>query len=341
MPAGSRRRLTRRVGAITVALISPLAMTAVIDPAYAAPKFKKASNGASIAGVKWIKKKRQFDFTINSKALGRKAKVRVLVPRNWKRTAKRTWPVLYAYHGGRDTYVSWTRSTNIEAWAWKYDVMVVMPAGDNGSYTNWWNGGKRGIPKWETFHTLEVKQLVERNFRAGGARACIGNSSGGQGCITYAARFPKMFRYAASFSGPLSLLAPGMPQLLLYTMSGTTSNPYAVYGHPVRDRANWEAHDPTTLAPNLRGTKLYISSGTTGRPGPYENPNMAPWDIGLVSEAAIGYSNQVFYNRLKKLKIPVTAHIYGDGRHSWPYWIREAKRVWPQLMKTLGARRFK
>ncbi|SEG71481.1 S-formylglutathione hydrolase FrmB [Thermomonospora echinospora] len=341
MPARSRRRLTRRVGAITAAaIIGPLAMTAATGPVQAAT-YKRASNGATVAGVKWIKKGSQFDITINSKALGAKAKVRVLVPKTWKRTAKRTWPVLYAYHGGRDSYLSWTRSTDIEGMARKYDVMVVMPAGNNGSYTNWWNDGRGGKPMWETFHTLEVRELVERNFRAGGARACMGNSSGGQGCVTYAARFPKMFRHAASFSGPLSILSPGLPSLLLYTMSGTPGvDPYDVYGDPIIDRANWKAHDPASLASKLRGTKLYISSGTTGQPGPYEKPGMAPWDVGLTSEKAIGYSNQVFLNKARQLKLPVTANLYGNGRHSWPYWIRESNKVWPTLMKSLGARRF-
>ncbi|TNY35673.1 alpha/beta hydrolase [Thermomonospora catenispora] len=339
MPARSWRRLTRRVGAITTAaLIGPLAVTAAVQPAHAAA-YKSASNGATVAGVTWLQKGTMFDVTVNSKALGTQKKVRVLVPKTWRQNATRTWPVLYAFHGGRDNHTSWTRSTDIEGLAAKYDVMVVMPAGDNGSYTDWWNGGRGGIPMWETFHMVEVRELMERNFRAGGARACMGNSSGGQGCITYAARFPRMFRHAASFSGPLSLLAPGIPAMLMYTMMGSGSDPYAVYGDPVLDRANWRAHDPTSLAERLRGTKLYISSATTGRPGPFENPDMAPWDIGLLSEIAVGYSNRVFLNRLRQLNIPVTAHIYGDGRHSWPYWIREVNTVWPSLMASIGARR--
>lgn len=341
MPARSWRRPTRRAGVVAAAaLIGPLSLTAVTGSAEAAG-YKRASNGASVAGFKWIKKGSQFDVTINSNALGGKYKVRVLVPKTWRGNSRRSWPVLYAYHGGRDTWVSWTRSTDIEGLARRYDTMVVMPAGNNGSYTNWWNGGRGGKPKWETFHTLEVRELVERNFHAGGARACMGNSSGGQGCITYAARHPRMFRYAASYSGVLSLLSPGIPSLLLYTMSGDPKiNPYDIYGHPVLDRANWVAHDPTSLAARLRGTRLYFSSGTTGQPGPFEKPNMPPWDIGLVSERGVGYSNQVFRDRLQQLRIPFNAHIYGNGRHSWPYWIREMNTAWPSIMKTIGARRF-
>lgn len=341
MPALSRHRPARRVAMVAAtALMAPLAVSAVSDSADAA-SYRRASNGARVVGFKWLKKGRQFDITVQSNALGSRQKVRVLVPRTWRPKAKRTWPVLYAYHGGRDKWISWTRSTDIESLAWKHDVMVVMPEGANGSYTNWWNDGRRGKPMWETFHTLEVRELVERNFHAGGSRACMGNSSGGQGCITYAARFPRMFRFAASYSGVLSLLAPGMPPMLLYTMMGTPGvDPMDIYGNPVFDRHNWVAHDPTSLARRLRGTKLFISSGTTGQPGPYEPKNMPPWDIGLVSERGVGYSNNVFRNKLRQLNIPVTAHIYGNGRHSWPYWIREMKFVWPSIMSTIGARRF-
>ena len=48
-----------------------------------------------------------------------------------------------------------------------------MPEGANGSYTDWYNYGKGGVPKWETFHTKEVIQLMERNYHAGTARAVM------------------------------------------------------------------------------------------------------------------------------------------------------------------------
>jgi hypothetical protein len=67
---------------------------------------------------------------------------RVLLPRGWSRSATRTWPVVYAYHGGRDTYVSWTRSTDVEQLAADYGVMVVMPdTGFAGWFTDWRNYG--------------------------------------------------------------------------------------------------------------------------------------------------------------------------------------------------------
>ncbi|MCW2886439.1 MAG: hypothetical protein QOE54_1783 [Streptosporangiaceae bacterium] len=338
MPSSSPRRGLRRTGAI----VSAAALTAGLAPigtAQAAVTFKAADDGAKITGYKWYGKS-EFDFTVKSPALGGASqKVRVLVPKTWSFTAKRTWPTLYAYHGGRDGYVSWTRSTDIEAYAAKYDVMVAMPEGSNGSYTDWWNGGKGGSPKWETFHTMEVRQLLERNYHSGGLRAAMGNSSGGGGAITYAARHPGMFKYAASFSGVLSMRSPGIPALLMYT-NISASNPFDIWGYPELDDANWAAHDPYALAAKLKGTKLFFSSGTTGQPGPGDDPNLAPWDIGLLSERAVGQTAIEFRDRLNALKIPYTSHIYGNGRHAWPAWIREFHSQWTSIMAALGAKKF-
>jgi S-formylglutathione hydrolase FrmB len=300
---------------------------------------RPADDGAKITKVQW-RGKRQADVTVKSPALGTSHKVRVLVPKTWKSSANRTWPVVYAFHGGNDTYVSWTRSTDIEQYAAAYDVIVVMPEGRNGSYTDWYNNGRGGIPKWETFHMLEVRQLMERNFHAGSSRAAMGISSGAQGAVTYAARYPGMFRYAAAYSGVLSMLSPGIPALLLYINSGNgNGSPERIWGDPVRDRANWVAHDPTSLAPRLRGTSVYVSSGN-GKEGPLDKPGKAPWDIGYLSETQVERASKDFVQRARSVGVSVTTNFYGPGSHSWPYWQREMHRTWPTMMRAIGARKF-
>jgi len=54
------------------------------------------------------------DLTIDSPALGRSAKVRLLLPRRFQAQPNRRWPVLWLLHGCCDTYQSWTRSTDVE-----------------------------------------------------------------------------------------------------------------------------------------------------------------------------------------------------------------------------------
>ncbi|MEU5877203.1 alpha/beta hydrolase family protein [Spirillospora sp. NPDC047279] len=341
MPTESRRRVARRtLAASAAAVIGATVLPLSAAPSANAAAFKKADGGAYIAGYKWLNKgKTAFDFTVQSPALGAKQNVRVLLPKGWKYGSRQSWPVVYAYHGGRDNWTSWTRSTDIQALARKWGVIVVMPEGANGSYANWYNYGKGGRPRWEDFHIREVRQLVERNYNAGGSRAVMGISSGAQGACTYPGRSPGMFRYAACFSGVLSMTSPGIPALLMYTNSGNGVDPYAIWGRPVLDRANWDAHDPIKLLPKMRSTRFYVSAGTTGKPGPFDPKDMAPWDIGLMSERAIGPTVQQFAQRAKQLGVPITAHIYGNGRHSWPYWKREMHTSWPLMMKAIGARR--
>ncbi|MGI8332962.1 alpha/beta hydrolase [Actinomadura scrupuli] len=335
-----RSSLVRAVSGLAGAAM----MSALLFPASqaAGAELVAADDGAKIVARTQLDD-RTFDLTVSSPALAESVQVRVLVPKGWSQTAARTWPVVYAYQGGRDTYVSWTRSTDIEEVSAKYDVMVVMPEGDNGSYTDWWNYGKGGTPKWETFHTREVLQLMERNFRAGATgkkRAVMGISSGASGAITYAARHPGMFGYAVSSSGVLHLTQPGIPAMTMFVNAffGDGGDPYRIWGIPGIDTANWKAHDPYELANNLRGTGLYISSGTTGLPGPYDSPEPGHEKSVQFQEVLCGSTTISFIARLKELGIPATTHVYENGWHNWEAWQPEMHRYWPAMMTTIGAR---
>ncbi|MEU5994742.1 alpha/beta hydrolase family protein [Spirillospora sp. NPDC047418] len=297
-------------------------------------KYVPAKDGAAITGVKKINS-RIFDVTIASPALGAAVKTRVMVPKGWTSKSTKTWPVVYAYHGGNNNYTSWTKDSNIEQVIGPYNAMVVMPEGGwNGSYTNWYNGGKGGIPEWEKFHIDEVIPLMERNFRAGTVRAAIGLSSGGQGAITYAERH-HMFRYAASYSGALNITAPGMP-VILTSMNRDAGT--AIWGDPITARANWRAHDATVNVAELKGVGVYVSSGN-GKPGPYDDPNAAPMDAGRIGEQLAGTMAENFVAAAKRAGVPVTANLYGPGMHNWKYWRRELAKSWPTIAKSIGARK--
>ncbi|MBV9844629.1 MAG: hypothetical protein JOZ47_06120, partial [Kutzneria sp.] len=104
---------------------------------------------------------RMVDLAITSPALGSVQTVRLLLPPDWDTRPASRWPVLYLLHGCCDDYQSWTRSTDVAQLSADTDVLVVMPeAGRAGYYSNWLNG-----PAWETFHLVEVRQLLERGFR--------------------------------------------------------------------------------------------------------------------------------------------------------------------------------
>ena len=262
---------------------------------------------------------RVVDLLVQSPALRAAASVRLLTPQGWKR-GQGSWPVLYLLHGCCDTYDSWTRSTDVESWPELRHTLVVMPAGGNvGFYSNWRVG-----PRWETFHLTELRGLLERDYGAGPKRAIAGLSMGGLGAMTYAARHPGLFRAAASFSGLLHPQAD--PRFMLGLFESETPEPNDIWGDPEADRAIWAQHDPTALAPRLKGTRLFVSSGD-GRPGPLA-PNAQP---DTVIEPTVERESRAFTRRLERARIPVRTDFYGPGTHDWPYWERELRRSLPTL----------
>jgi diacylglycerol O-acyltransferase/trehalose O-mycolyltransferase len=273
---------------------------------------------------------RIVDLEVRSPALGRVAMVRLMTPVGWSAGNSRRWPVLYLLHGCCDSYVSWTRSTDIENLEELRKVLVVMPeAGPVGFYSDWRGSGGKPGPAWETFHLGELRRLLEERFGAGRRRAVAGISMGGLGAMAYAARHPGFFRTAASFSGVLHPLQDA--GLLLGLISDYTPDPRAIWGDPGTDRASWAHHDPTELAQDLRETSLFVSSGD-GRPGPLD----AAEGRNDAIEATVQSESRAFVRRLRQLQIPVHADFYGPGTHTWPYWQRELRRALPILLEDLG-----
>ncbi|MFG3684999.1 alpha/beta hydrolase [Micromonospora sp. NPDC047740] len=300
---------------------------AAATPAVAAPA--QASDGAYVA-QEMVVGPRLVDLTIQSPALGRAATVRLLTPDGWEQRARGDhWPVLYLLHGCCDSYVSWTRSTDVASIPELRDVLVVMPeAGAAGWYSDWWNGGRGGSPAWETFHLSEVRQIIERGYGAGPKRVVAGLSMGGFGAMSYAARNPGMFRAAASFSGVVHPLRDVSSWLPFFARTGL--DPYALWGDPVAQLDIWQDHDPYYLAKRLRHTALFVATGDGTAGGPFDAPERTD---GL--EALIHQENVDFVEQLREQGVSVTTDFYGPGSHSWPYWQRELHRSLPMLLAAL------
>jgi S-formylglutathione hydrolase FrmB len=321
-------RRNRLVEAVVVVIIA--AGTAVVGAGVA------DAATSSVVAEHWFDT-RLVDLTVHSEVNNRDYPVRLLVPAGWSRTAARTWPVLYLLHGGNDDYTSWTRETDIEELSATAQALIVMPeAGRDANYVDWFdlNGGPNA-GRWETFHLTEVWSVLQTGYRAGTTRSIAGISSGGTGAFTYAARHPGMFKYAASYSGPMNLNDVLMRHVLMQTATDNGDDPNAIWGAPNDQAANWARHNPFDLAASLRGTGLYMSSGTSGLPGDLD-PN-GSWSPVQFGEALVGASNYAMWGKLLfTLLIPSTTDFYPAGTHSWPYWQRELHTSWPRLMGSLG-----
>lgn len=312
------------------------------------------TSGAELRGVRQIDPQ-TVDIMIDSPAMGREVPVRLLLPRDYAALPDRKFPALYLLPGYGDPadYKAWFEYTDVEQFFADKDVIVALPsAGDAGFFSDWWNYGAGGTPGWETFHTVELREVLESDWRANDRRAVAGLSMGGFGAISYAARNPGLFDAAASYSGYLHTTMPGVDRFAQYTIAERGLDPYALWGDPVLQAGIWAAHDPFIQAENLRGTELFISSAV-GMRGKYDEGDLVDRVLGALEaddprahvrqtvlasglETIAYVTTQSFRQRLATLGIPVTSHFQQEGTHSWGYWQDELKRSWPVLAEGMG-----
>jgi diacylglycerol O-acyltransferase / trehalose O-mycolyltransferase len=268
---------------------------------------------------------RTFDVSVNSAALGRSAPVRLILPSGFDTETSRTYPVLYLLHGAHDDYTSWTRETDIEAFTEGRKLIVAMPDGGPTGIPSAWLSG----PDYETFQLTEVPAMLARDYRASGVRAVAGVSTGGYGAMAHAARHPGVFKAAASYSGILDTTALGVPTLVDAIVARENLPAQSLWGNPVFNALTWRDFNPRARAVGLRGTPLYVSSGSGVVGG------TGDW-LPEALESALWPSAHSFSNALALLGIAITTHFYSGGGHSWAYWKPEFTASWPMLAGALG-----
>jgi S-formylglutathione hydrolase FrmB len=279
---------------------------------------------------------RLTDLTMTTPALSAPVHVRILLPNGYDAHPDRRYPVLYLLHGAYDHYKSWTDEGAAEKITAGLDAIVVMPEGGNGGwYTDWYKGGKGGPPEWETFHIGELLPWVDEHYRTiptRGERAIAGLSMGGFGAMSYAARHPDLFGWAASFSGAVDIIN-NAPVAVVIDIEAPADggSPDDQFGDRALNEIVWRAHDPWDLAANLRGTVLRVDTGN-GQPGPYDTGKLTPDPI----EQQVHEMSTSFHQKLTSLGIPHVWDDYGPGTHSWPYWQRDLRESLPSLEATFA-----
>lgn len=328
--------MVRRVASMLIrSLVATLLLVGLVAVAPGVvPTAAAHPRGAELLDVRQVAD-RQVDLTVRSQALGgREVEVRLLTPDGWDAEDRsQHWPTLWLLHGCCGDYTSWTELTDVAEIDDLRDVLVVMPeAGWNGWYTDWWNQGTEQGDNWETFHTEELRHLLEHDFGASSNRVVAGLSMGGQGALLYAARHPGMFSAAASYSGSVHPLDSEQSiDRLMEFFAHDGNDPTNVWGDPVAQRRIWETHDPFYLAQRLKRIPVYLAVGD-GTAGPFDTP-------GAYSEleADFEHQNRALAQRMTKLGATrLETNFYGPGTHGWGYWERELHASLPMLLQALG-----
>jgi S-formylglutathione hydrolase FrmB len=291
----------------------------------------RSAHGLRVMSVRWLNP-RLAAVTVRTAALPDPADVYILLPKGYRSHHRRRYPVLYLLDGTSGRASDWTHQGHAQREIGDRQLITVMPDitlnGNGGGWcTNWPDGAQR----WETFHIDQLLPWVQLNLRTIARRqerAISGLSQGGFCSLSYAARHPDLFGVALGYSGAPDIYydpdarAGAMAVINATEVGLTRVPPDTFFGNPATDGINWAAHDPATLAENLRWTRMYMYWGN-GQPGPYDNPSSSGGANFI--EGLIWGDNNDFQARLNSLQIPAYFDDYGAGTHSWPYWARDLR----------------
>ena len=280
---------------------------------------------------------RLTEHTLHSPSLSARTQVRVLVPdAAVAATHPAPYPVLWLLHGGDDDHRCWTESGNAEALTEGLPLVVVMPdCGRGGWYSDWHRPEtEHGRQMWASYHLEELRSWVEGSWPVRtdrGGRTIAGLSMGGFGALSYAARRPDLFCFAAAFSGALDILDPLLGPFADAMAEWNGGGPGWIWGDPVQDAERWRAHNPVDLAGRLTEVELQLRTGD-GRPGGRHGG--AEEDL---IERTVHRTNLTMHQRLSELGVDHLFEDWGPGAHDWPYWSDTLAATLPALMAATEA----
>ncbi|NNH74700.1 esterase family protein [Nocardia uniformis] len=317
-------------------------MTLMIGPnAQAAPE----SAGAKPSAVTSVDKDgRTWHLKVYSAAMDTEIAVDVQRPADESTPA----PNLYMLNGldGGEGSASWTAQTKALDWLADKPVNVIQPIGGRGSYYTDWQQRDPvlGLNKWRTFFTEELPPLLDKTLQSTGLNALAGLSTSGTAVLQLAEAKPGLWKSVAAYSGCAQIADPiGQQFVKLAVETWARGNTVNMYGPA--DSPLWAENDPVINAEKLRGTLLYISSGSgvpvledveyylNSAPGPTGAVNLG---LGVVIEAAVNGCTVNLKNRLDSLNIAATYQFNPVGTHYWPYWEEALHNSWPVLAEGMG-----
>src|SRR5215471_12730833 len=129
----------------------------------------------------------------------------VVLPPDYRRSKTTRYPVLYLLHGWSGHYTDWITRTNVADYAAHYQMILVMPEGNNSWYTD---SADVASDKYETYILQELLPDVQKRYRtieSRYGRGIAGLSMGGYGALKFGLKSPGTFAFAGSMSGVLGI----------------------------------------------------------------------------------------------------------------------------------------
>jgi S-formylglutathione hydrolase FrmB len=303
---------------LVMALVAAVLITVCLPSAAQA-------NGAQVTGERQVTG-RVIELTIATPAFVAPTKVDVDLPAGYHADPARRWPVTYFTAGTMNRYTAFNEFLDGEKLASAYPSIIVSPDANSGYWSDWYNGGAFGPPKYETFVIDQLIPLIDARFRTiadRSHRAIFGISMGGYGAMMFAARHPDLFVAAASLSGAVDSNLPANGAALSASSTFDGADPDAIYGPRATQEVRWRGHNPTDLAANLRDLDLQVRTAD-GVPNPSIGEGEGSGDVpSCVVEKGVQMASVNLHQQLDALGIAHAWKDYGAGCHTVPNFQRE------------------
>lgn len=301
-----------------------------------------AASTAPVAGARVLSahrlSARVVELTIATPAFAAPTKVMVDLPTGYDAQRSRHWPVTYYLAGTNHVYSDFNNQYDGVALSARFPSLVVSPNGDSGYWSDWFNAGKGGPPRYETFVVDQLIPLIDRMFRTTASRstrAVMGESMGGYGAMMLAARHPDLFAAASSLSGAVDSNLPANGAVLSASPVLQGASPDAIYGPRATQEVRWRGHNPTDLAANLRPVALQLRSAAG-----IVDPTIGEGAADAAScpvEAGVDMATTDLHQALTTLGIAHTYHRYPTGCHSVPNFERQITATFAVLAQRFAS----
>jgi S-formylglutathione hydrolase FrmB len=236
-----------------------------------------------------------FESSLVGKALPYEV---VLPPGYTSITSSKKYPVLYLLHGWNGRPQGWTTETKLKEYAARYQLIIVLPQGGNGWYTD---SAVVITDKYESYILQELIPDVDNRFRTirdRKGRAVAGLSMGGYGALKFGLKHPDLFAFSASMSGALDAPTRTDDTSIMQTF-GDADNPTRAGNDLFKLAGNLSADEVAALP------YFYLDCGTE--------------DLWVKT-------NRDLSNLFSERKI---AHEYRElpGSHDWKYWDKQVQEI--------------
>lgn len=241
-----------------------------------------------------------------SAVLRRNTAITVIIPTPEEENApvRKDMKVLYLLHGLHGDESSWVRFTNVERYALKKDVVIVMPGVGNSFYQDMVHG-----ERFYTYMTEELPKFIQGLFPVSKKREdtfIAGLSMGGYGALYLGLSRPDLYSAAASFSGAVDI--------------GFRVTPVQLpEGAPLPFFAEDCFGDITKVAHSRRDIiELYLQAAEKGvqLPRLYQSCGTKDYLYGM---------NKLFYAEMTRLGAKIQWRETEGMEHEWDFWDAEVK----------------